>query len=120
MKQEQGQGQAQNSSAPTSAKRCEACQPHASTPDHRAELSRLHRISGQLSGVERMILEGRYCPDILTQTRAISAALRGLEGALLERHIKHCVQGAFASEDEHEQAAKISELIELFIKRLGR
>ena len=96
---------------------CEATQKH---PDHRAELSRIRRISGQLSGVERMILEGRYCPDILTQTRAISAALRGLEASLLERHIRHCVQGAFTSEDEVERDVKINELIELFKKRLER
>jgi DNA-binding FrmR family transcriptional regulator len=67
-----------------------------------------------------MILEGRYCPDILTQTRAISAALRGLEASLLERHIKHCVQGAFSSEDEAEREVKINELIEIFKKRLER
>ena len=97
--------------------RCEASDTH---PDHSAELSRIRRISGQLSGVERMINEGRYCPDILMQTRAISAALRGLEASLLERHIKHCVQGAFASQDEAERELKVTELIEIFKKRLER
>ena len=92
----------------------------ASAPSHRADLSRLRRISGQLSGIERMIEEGRYCPDILVQTRAVSAAIRSLETSLLERHINHCVQAAFVSDDEAEREAKVSELIEIFSKRLDR
>ncbi|MEE2643752.1 MAG: metal-sensitive transcriptional regulator [Myxococcota bacterium] len=92
----------------------------AQSPDHRAEISRLRRIKGQVSGIERMILEGRYCPDILVQTRAISAAIRSLETALLSRHIQHCVQSAFLSEDEIERESKVSELIEIFAKRHDR
>ena len=90
------------------------------SPSHRAELSRIRRIAGQLSGIERMILEGRYCPDILIQTRAVSAAVRSLEASLLRRHIQHCVQGALLSEDEGEREAKVDELIEIFAKRLER
>ena len=89
-------------------------------PNHRAELSRLRRISGQISGIERMINEGRYCPDILVQTRAVSAAIRALETSLLERHINHCVQDAFMSDDETERESKVQELIEIFAKRLDR
>ena len=89
-------------------------------PNHRAELSRLRRISGQLAGIERMITEGRYCPDILVQTRAASAAIRALETSLLERHIRHCVQDAFMSDDEAEREAKVMELTEIFAKRLDR
>ena len=106
-----------NSRRSTATPDYEACSAH---PDHRAELSRLRRISGQISGIERMIQEARYCPDILIQTRAVSAAIRALEASLLERHIKHCVKGAFASDDELEREAKITELIEIFAKRLGR
>lgn len=89
-------------------------------PDHKAELSRLRRISGQISGIERMIKEGRYCPDILVQTRAVSAAVRSLESSLLERHIKHCVQQAFRSDDESKREIKVTELINIFAKRLDR
>ena len=105
----------------TESKICGSCNPEEmKTPNHRAELRRIKRIAGQLSGVERMILEGRYCPDILMQTRAVSAAIRSLETALLERHIKHCVQGAFLSDDLDEREAKTAELIEIFAKRLER
>lgn len=98
---------------------CEGCEAQSS-PNHRAELSRLHRIAGQISGIEQMILEGRYCPDILVQTRAVSAAIRALEASLLERHINHCVHKAFISEDEVAREAKVAELISIFTKRLDR
>ena len=98
---------------------CESCheQKH---PDHKAELSRLRRISGQVSGVEKMILEGRYCPDILMQTRAISAAIRSLEASLLKRHINHCVSNALHADDVNDREAKIAELVDIFAKRLER
>ena len=57
---------------PPPARPCHAEQ--ADHPNHRAEISRLKRIKGQLDGIERMIEEGRYCPDILVQTRAVTAA----------------------------------------------
>lgn len=98
---------------------CGACAPPAA-PSHRAELSRLRRIKGQLNGVERMIEEGRYCPDILAQTRAVTAAVRAFETALLERHVNHCVREAFLGADEAEREAKVTELIEIFSRRLER
>ena len=89
-------------------------------PDHRAELRRLSRIKGQLDRVGRMIVEGRYCPDILVQTRAVCAAVRSLETALLSRHLSHCVLQAFTHADPNEREAKTAELLEIFAKRLER
>jgi DNA-binding FrmR family transcriptional regulator len=39
---------------------------------------RLHRVTGQLAGIERMLDEGRECRDVVTQ---VSAATRALERA---------------------------------------
>ena len=89
-------------------------------PNHRAELRRLSRIKGQIDGVARMIDENRYCPDILVQTRAISAAVRALETALLSRHLNHCVAEAFTHDDTTERESKTAELLEIFAKRLDR
>ena len=86
-------------------------------PNHNAELRRIKRIMGQLEGVQKMILDRRYCVDILNQTKAISSAVHSLEAALLEKHLQHCVSAAFsASEQEREQ--KIKELLGIFQKRL--
>jgi DNA-binding FrmR family transcriptional regulator len=47
-----------------------------STPELQSELTaRLRRIEGQVRGVQRMIEEGRDCPDILQQMAAIRSAV---------------------------------------------
>jgi DNA-binding FrmR family transcriptional regulator len=83
-------------------------------PDHSKEISRLNRISGQVEGVKRMIEDRRYCPDIITQLRAISSATKSLEANILKSHLKACVSSAFKSEDAEEQDKKIEELLTLF------
>ena len=50
-------------------------------------LRRLSIIEGQLRGVRKMVEEGKYCVDIITQTEAVKSALSGVEDILLERHL---------------------------------
>ncbi len=52
---------------------------------------RLHRIEGQVRGIERMVEQDRYCIDVLTQISAVSRALQGLALILLEDHLRHCL-----------------------------
>ena len=61
-----------------------------------------------------MMEERRYCPDIITQLRAISSATKSLEASLLEMHLETCVAGAFKSNNTKVQKEKIAELIKLF------
>ena len=63
-----------------------------------------------------MILDRRYCPDIVTQLRAAASALRSLESAVLETHFQHCVADAFESKDESDKKRKIAEIMKLFSK----
>jgi DNA-binding FrmR family transcriptional regulator len=63
-----------------------------------------------------MIEEERYCIDILTQLRAIRAALGKVEGEILKDHTDHCVVEALESGSAEEQREKMEELVEL----LGR
>ena len=83
-------------------------------PDHSNEISRINRISGQIEGVKKMIEERRYCPDILTQLRAVASATKSLEASVLEAHLGSCVADAFKSDKVEEQKEKISELVKLF------
>ncbi len=76
-----------------------------------ALIKRLHRIEGQVRGVERMVEDDRYCIDILTQIGAISTALESLGFVILDEHVKHCVAGALTSGDEAEANAKADELL---------
>ena len=82
-----------------------------------AQLARLGRIEGQVRGVARMIDEDRYCIDILTQIRAIKAALNRVEQEILRDHLKHCVSDAFHGGSEKTRQSKIDELIELLGSR---
>ena len=54
-------------------------------------MNRLKRIEGQVRGVQRMLEEDAYCPDILIQVSAISSALASFNKVLLAGHIRSCV-----------------------------
>lgn len=81
-----------------------------------ADLPRLNRISGQLTGVRKMIEEHRHCPEILTQLRAIRSAVRGLEASILERHLGHCITESLSGGDPDDIHKKVEELKDLFKK----
>ncbi len=72
---------------------------------------RLHRIEGQVRGLERMVDEDRYCIDILTQVAAVRTALESLGLKILEDHVQHCVRDALASGDEPTARQKSDELL---------
>ena len=57
-------------------------------------LARLGRIRGQVSGVEQMVEDDRYCIDVLTQIAAVQAALEKVALGLLDGHARTCVLGA--------------------------
>jgi CsoR family transcriptional regulator, copper-sensing transcriptional repressor len=76
-----------------------------------ALIKRLHRIEGQVRGIERMVATDRYCIDILTQVSAVSTALDSLAFLVLDEHVRHCVAGALTSGDELEAQAKAEELL---------
>ena len=81
--------------------------------------ARLGRIEGQVRGIGRMIDEDRYCIDVLTQLRAVRAALRRVEDLVLSDHVAHCIEGAIASGDGTEQRRKVQELLEVLTRRDG-
>jgi CsoR family transcriptional regulator, copper-sensing transcriptional repressor len=79
--------------------------------DKAALTKRLHRIEGQVRGIERMVEDDRYCIDILTQISAVNTALESLAFRLLDDHVNHCVADALASGDPEEAAEKSQELL---------
>ena len=87
--------------------------------DKDALIKRLHRIEGQVRGIERMVDEERYCIDILTQISAATTALDSIALKLLEGHVGSCVATALASGDEDAAAAKSKELIDA-VERFAR
>ena len=60
--------------------------------DERRDLmNRLKRIEGQVRGLQRMLEEDAWCPDILTQASAVNSALNSFCRVLLANHIRTCV-----------------------------
>ena len=45
-------------------------------------------------GLQKMVEDDRYCPDIVTQIASVQEALRGVGRQLLRNHLKHCATSA--------------------------
>ena len=80
---------------------------------HHATLPRLRRIEGQVKGLTRMVSEERDCVDILTQLRAVRAALKRVEDAVLREHVEHCVRRAMTEGSPAEKRRKVDELLDV-------
>ena len=62
-----------------------------SEQEYKSLINRLNRIEGQIRGIKGMIEKNAYCPDILVQSSAVSAAINAFNKELLANHIKTCV-----------------------------
>ena len=80
--------------------------------DKEALVKRLHRIEGQVRGIERMVEEDRYCIDVLTQIAAVRTALEQVGAKLLEGHVTHCIADALAAGDAQAASAQSAEMLE--------
>ncbi|MBR1796860.1 MAG: metal-sensing transcriptional repressor [Clostridiales bacterium] len=76
--------------------------------------TRLNRIEGQIRGIQRMVDEGAYCVDILTQVNAARCSLNSFSKVLLSSHIKSCVKDDVQNGSDE----KIDELVELLQKMM--
>ena len=76
-----------------------------------AAVTRLRRIEGQVRGLQRMVDEERYCPEILTQMASVQEALRAVARSLMRNHLKHCVAMAHGRSDSERVYNELLELI---------
>jgi DNA-binding FrmR family transcriptional regulator len=79
-------------------------------------LKRLHRIEGQVRGVERMVEEERYCIDVLTQISAVQAALDKVALGLLDEHAHHCIIDS-ESADQHDRTEELMAAVGRLMRR---
>jgi CsoR family transcriptional regulator, copper-sensing transcriptional repressor len=84
----------------------------------RDALVRLKRIEGQVRGLQRMVEDGRYCADILTQVSSVQQALRGVSKLLMQNHLEHCVTSALRSGDEAEAERVYGEVLDLMYRHV--
>jgi DNA-binding FrmR family transcriptional regulator len=73
-------------------------------------LTRLRRIEGQTRGIQKMVDEDRWCPDILQQIAAVGAALDKVALGLAEGHVQHCM--AEGADDPKRQQEMTTELMQ--------
>ncbi|MER3496503.1 MAG: metal-sensitive transcriptional regulator [Armatimonadota bacterium] len=74
---------------------------------------RLNRIAGQITGLQKMVEEERYCVEILTQVSAVRAALDGLGLLMLIQHLEGCVYGNGEENGQGEYATRQARTEEL-------
>jgi CsoR family transcriptional regulator, copper-sensing transcriptional repressor len=76
---------------------------------------RLHRIEGQVRGIERMVDEDRYCIDVLTQISAVQAALDKVALGLMDQHAHHCI--VEGKGDQHERTEELMAAVGRLMRR---
>ena len=81
-------------------------------------LKRLARVRGQVEGIQRMVEDERYCPDILQQFAAVHSALKGAEKLLLANHLERCATHAI--QQGGEGAAQVRQEIVDLLHRYAR
>lgn len=86
------------------------------TTRHDENLNRLARIEGQVRGLRKMVENGEYCIDIVTQLQAVQAALSAAGRRILEKHIRTCVVGAARGKSRKKTDAKIDELMKVLAR----
>jgi len=74
-------------------------------------LHRLKIAQGHLRKVIKMVEEGEYCIDVITQSKAVQSALKEVDSLTLENHLKTCVV-------DHIKAGKVDHSIEEIMKVL--
>ena len=75
----------------------ESCCEHSGRTKQREEteykdlMNRLKRIEGQVRGLQKMLEQNAYCPEILVQVSAVNCALNSFSKTLLASHMRSCV-----------------------------
>ena len=77
---------------------------------HSSQMSRINRIEGQVRGLAKMIEDGRYCMDIVTQIKAIRSALTAVEANVIEEHLNHCLNRAMTTKNRAETKELLGEI----------
>jgi CsoR family transcriptional regulator, copper-sensing transcriptional repressor len=75
-------------------------------------LKRLRRIEGQVRGLQKMVEEERYCPEIMVQIASVHEALRAVGREVMRNHLRHCATQAIRAGGPQAEAT-YDELLEL-------
>ncbi len=76
-------------------------------------IRRLKIIEGQVRGLQKMVDNGTYCIDVITQTSAIKQGLSNVEDTLMEGHLGHCVIDQMKKGETGKASAEILKVYKL-------
>lgn len=74
--------------------------------EQRAIISRLHRILGQVAGIEKMVSEGAPEEEIVIQINAVKQAAHRVGQMLLNSKVNDCIRSVAQSGDAEKRASK--------------
>ncbi|PKQ26917.1 MAG: hypothetical protein CVT64_00215 [Actinobacteria bacterium HGW-Actinobacteria-4] len=80
---------------------------HLSAEELEPVVKRLRRAQGQLTGVLKMIEEGRDCGDVVTQLAAVSKAIDRAGFSMIATGLEQCIQDG---EDTTEAKKRLEKL----------
>ena len=78
-------------------------------------INRLKKAEGQIRGIQKMVEEDAYCPDILIQVSALTGALNAFNRELLSRHIQTCVRDDIVA-GNNESMDELMEVLQRLMK----
>ncbi len=81
---------------------------------HEDALKRLKNIEGHIRGIQRMVLDDKYCIDIMRQIQAVQAALNKVNTNILEEHLHSCLITAVRGDDQDEHERVLKEITAIF------
>ncbi|HEV2125362.1 MAG TPA: metal-sensitive transcriptional regulator [Chloroflexota bacterium] len=67
--------------------------------DREALQVRLHKMEGQVRGLQQMIDDDRYCLDVVQQVNALTSAAREVALLVMENHLRTTVTEAVSEQD---------------------
>jgi len=83
-----------------------------------ANIMRLRRVEGQIRGLQNMVQQDRFCPDILIQISSVQEALRGVSKNLMRNHLRHCASQVFRSGRPADGESVYKEILDLMDKHI--
>ena len=85
------------------------------TEEHDKKIvTNLKKAHGQITHINAMIVDKRYCIDIAQQVNAAIGLLRQVNNFILESHLLSCGRHKLNSKDKKEREEFIRELIKTF------
>ncbi|RJQ06128.1 MAG: transcriptional regulator [Bacillota bacterium] len=97
---------------------CDGCGQGLASPSNADLIRRLRRIEGQVRGLQRMLEEGRACPEILNQLAALREALNKVGVGLIARHMESCFreEDGLGASPERSRSERLEEAVQMFLK----